>query len=308
MYAQTARTTIKKSGGQSTHSCLVLMLSVALQTYAQELQDTLTPSVARNSFDIEALKRIKISGYIQAQAQFADSSGQQSFNGGNFPVGTDKRFAIRRGRVKFQYDALANEKGISTSQYVLQFDVTEKGLAIKDAYVKLTDKWIGWVSLTAGMQNRPFGYEISYSSNLRESLERGRMSQILFPGERDLGAMITIQAPKTSRWNFIKLEAGMFNGTGGPGAGANTSDFDKFKDFIGHISATRSTKSEKIKWGVGASYYNGGFRQDQVDRYKFGIDSANVKGFKVDVKKADISSSINARTAVKRNYLGLNIH
>ena len=73
-----------------------------MQTKAQEAEDTLTPAVARNSFDLEALKRIKVSGYIQAQFQYADSSGQQSFAGGNFASGTDKRFALRRGRIKLQ--------------------------------------------------------------------------------------------------------------------------------------------------------------------------------------------------------------
>ena len=51
---------------------------------------------------------------------------------------------------------------------------------------------------------------------LRESPERGRMSQLIFPNERDLGAMLTIQGPKLSNWNWLKLEAGLFNGTGAP--------------------------------------------------------------------------------------------
>ena len=285
-------------------SCITALALANLQTLAQTAEDTLTPAVAKNAFEIEALKRIKISGYIQAQYQVADSAGQQSFNGGNFPTGTDKRFAIRRGRVKFQYDAVPNEKGISTSQYVLQFDVTEKGLAIKDAYVKLTDKWIGWVGLTVGMQNRPFGYEISYSSNLRESPERGRMSQIIFPGERDLGAMITLQGPKTSNWNWLKLDAGFFNGTGARGAGLDASDFDKKKDFIGRLGISEATSSERIKYGLGVSTYIGGFRQDQVNSYKYGTDSTGAKGFVIDVKKADVISNIGSRKSTKRNYLG----
>jgi hypothetical protein len=154
------------------------------------------------------------------------------------------------------------------------------------------------------MQNRPFGYEIILSSSLRESPERGRMSQIIFPNERDLGMMLSIQGPKTSNWNWLKIDAGMFNGTGAPSAGVNTSDFDKFKDFIGHISVNRSTPSEKIKWGIGASIYNGGFRQDQADAYKSGTDSTGVKGFLVDVKKSSVDANINARGEVKREYIG----
>jgi hypothetical protein len=46
-------------------------------------------------------------------------------------------------------------------------------------------------SFTAGLFARPFGFEVNLGSNFRESPERGRMSQILMPTERDLGMMIT---------------------------------------------------------------------------------------------------------------------
>ena len=271
---------------------------------AQEI-DTLPATVEGIISNLEVKNRLKISGYIQAQYQVTDSAGTKSFAGGDFATGVDKRFQLRRGRIKFQYDAATGEKGWSTSQYVLQFDVSQGGLTIKDAYVKLTDPWTGWFNLTAGMQNRPFGYEVPFSSSIRESPERGRMSQIIFPNERDLGAMITLQAPKTSRWNWIKLDVGMFNGTGAPGAGANTSDFDKFKDVIAHLGINKNSKSERVKWGLGVSYYDGGFRQDKSDQYKYGLDSAGVKGYTIDIKKADISSFTNNRDKTKRNYIGV---
>lgn len=274
-------------------------------SYAQESTDTTQSTLAKLIGEIDLLKRIKVSGYLQGQFQYADSSGQRSFNGGDFASGVDKRFSVRRGRLKVQYDSPVNAKGFSTSQYVFQFDVTERGAVIKDAYVKITDPWSGWVSLTTGIQNRPFGYEIGYSSSMRESPERGRMSQIIFPNERDLGAMVTIQGPKTSRWNWIKLEAGMFNGTGAPSAGASINDFDKFKDFIGHLSFSKSTPSETIKYGAGFSYYMGGFRHDAANSYKYGTDSNGVKGFVIDVKKADVNPVANFRKAIERTYMGV---
>lgn len=284
--------------------CNAIVNPAKAQVTEPENTDTTVSTLSRYGQELELLKRVKVSGYIQAQFQYADSSGQQSFNGGNFPTGVDKRMAIRRGRVKFQYDSQVGEKGWSTSQYVLQFDVTEKGLTIKDAYLKFTDPWCGWFNFTAGMQNRPFGYEISYSSSLRESPERGRMSQIIFPGERDLGGMITLQAPKTSKWNWLKLDGGMFNGTGARGPGLDASDWDKKKDFIGHLSANKSIMDERIKWGLGVSYYDGGVRQDQADSYKYGTDSLGTKGFIVDVKKADVATNIASRKSLKRTYVG----
>ena len=254
--------------------------------------DSLSNVVNNMQGDFDNQKKLKISGYIQAQFQGIDSAGAKSFAGGDFPAYTDKRFQVRRGRLKIAYEQ-------ALSQYVLQFDVTEKGVTVKDAYVKFTDPWAKAFSLTTGMQNRPFGYEVIYSSSLRESPERGRMSQTLFPNERDLGAMLTFQMPKTSSLNFLKIDAGMFNGTGAPSAGANTSDFDFQKDFIGHISINKSNKSEKIKYGLGASYYSGGWRQGTKKIYSNGIISTGDAGFVVD------STSTNLGEIAKRTYIGV---
>ena len=271
--------------------------------------DTVGSALTRINSDLDVLKRIKLSGYIQGQFQVADSIGIKSYAGGDFVAGsnsspTDKRFMLRRARLKMVYDAPLNDIGVSTSQYVFQFDLSEKGLTIKDCYAKFTDPWSGWFSMTAGMQNRPFGFEIGYSSSLRESPERGRMSQIIFPNERDLGAMLTIQGPKRTRWNWLKLEAGFFNGTGGPSQGANTSDFDKYKDFIGHLSMNRTTKSEKISYGLGVSMYDGGYRIDTVNVYRFETDSTGVKGYTFDMKKTDVAPDFNNRKESSRKYIG----
>lgn len=249
-------------------ACLML---ISLLSKAQEANtnplDTLTTSVIRLQSDFDVLRRVKISGYLQPQFQYIDSPGAGSYAGGNFNANVDKRFAMRRGRVKVAYET-------ELSSYVFQIEMSEKGMTIKDCYARITEPWLKTVSLTAGMMNRPFGYEIGYSSSLRESPERGRMSQIIFPGERDLGAMITIQTPKGTNWNFLKLDAGMYNGTGGPSAGINASDFDIQKDFITHLSANKSTKNEKISYGIGLSYYDGGFRQGSKNLYRMNGDTS----------------------------------
>src|ERR1043165_9512339 len=107
---------------------LLYFSSAAFKTNAQELNetplDTLTRRVSTMQSTLDVMSRIKISGYIQAQFQVVDSGGAKSFAGGDFAGGVDKRLMVRRGRIKFQYDSPTNEKGWSTSQYVLQFDVT----------------------------------------------------------------------------------------------------------------------------------------------------------------------------------------
>ncbi|REJ80410.1 MAG: hypothetical protein DWQ44_07280 [Bacteroidetes bacterium] len=263
---------------------IFVLFTINLKAQEPELNpfDTLASNVAGINSKIDALNRFKFSGYIQTQFQVADSAGQASFASGDFRPGVDKRIAVRRGRLKLTYNSPANDKGISTSQYVLQVDVTERGVGIKDAYMLLTDKWSGWIQLKAGMFDRPFGNEIGYSSSQRESPERGRMSQILFPGERDLGASLAIQGSKTSNWNWLRAEGGLFNGTGAPSFNADATDFDKKKDFIGRISANKSSASEKIKYGVGASVYNGGFRADNDTLYAISKDANGNKTFMIE--------------------------
>ncbi len=246
--------------------------------------DTLANSVQKLQNDLDVLKRVQISGYMQPQFQKADTAGASSFAGGNFNPYTDNRFLLRRARLKATYTT-------ELSQYVFQIDLTDAGAVVKDMYAKFTEPWMKAVSLTAGIMNRPFGFEIPYSSSMRESPERGRMSQTIFPGERDLGAMLTFQMPKTSKWNFIKAEAGMFNGTG-----STAKDFDSKKDFIGNIGINRTTKSEKINYAARLSYYSGGFRQDSTAVYSMGTDSLGTSAF---VKQTATVGSI-----AKRQYIG----
>ncbi len=259
----------------------------APKAFSQEIiqtpLDTLTSAVYKLQTETELQKRFKITGYVQAQYQSIDSVGAASFAGGNFPANTDNRFVLRRGRIKAAYD-----NGIA--QGVIQFDATEKGLALKDAYVKITEPWLNAVSLTSGVFDRAFGFEISYSSSMRESPERSRLFQTIFPGERDLGAKVGFQMPKTSNWNFLKIEGGFYNGTGG-----TASDFDSKKDFIGNIGINKTTKNEKINYALRTSYYNGGYRQPT----KFIYNNASGIGFAVD------STTENKGKIARREYVGV---
>ncbi len=280
---------------------VILISLLATRSFGQETtEDTLAKTGENIIQTMDVKSRLKFSGYIHAQYQIADSAGLATFEGGNFPSGTDKRFMLRRARLKAVYTAPLNEREISTSQYVFQIDIVETGASLRDMYAKFTDPWIGWVSVTAGLQNRPFGFDIAYSSSMRETPERGRMSQILFRNERDLGAMLTLQGPKTSDWNWIMLEAGLFNGVGGPSAGQSVSDFDKYKDFIGHLSVTRSNKSENVKWGAGVSYYNGAFRVDNDTIYQRATDPTGIKAFNIES-----STGNKGKYYAPRKYVGV---
>ncbi len=253
---------------------------------SSEAADTLNGKIENVKSDVELLKRLKVTGYIQAQWQLADTAGAVTpFSGGAFPAASDNRFAVRRGRIKFTYD---NE----LSTFVLQLDATEKGVTLKDAYVAVKDPWAQFATLTAGVFNRPFGYEITYSSSARETPERARIFQTLFPQERDLGAMITLQPKKGTKYDWIKLDAGFFTGNG------INPEFDKKKDFIGHLYIAKANKSETIKYGAGVSYYNGGVFQG--NKYVY------TPGAVLDVTLPGLvdSTASNKNGFAKRQYLG----
>jgi hypothetical protein len=229
---------------------------------------------------VKILQKIKISGYIQGQLQVGEKDAKLKVGSDN----EDKehsfnRIGIRRGRIKLTYE----EKIISG---VFQLDITEKGVGVKDAYLSIKDPWIGTSSLRAGVFDRPFGYEINYSSSRRESPERSTIFQTLFPDERDLGAMLVLQPSKTSPWNILKLEAGLFAGNG------IKIETDNRKDFIGHVSVNKNIGSD-AKIGVGVSYYNGGVYQSTENVYTMNDDV-----FTVD------SNSGNKGKFAKREYVG----
>ena len=230
---------------------LILCFSfIFLGSNAQEPKpDTLVRVLKQLQGEVAILKNLKITGYIQAQAQFSDSTGAKTtMAAGDFPAGSNKRFLLRRGRLKFVYSFNP------LSQCAYQIDVTETGIKTKEVYLKLTDPFIHWFNLTAGLQTRPFGYEIALSAGLMEYPERSRTNQSLFNNDYDLGAKLTIQAPKTSPFNFIKLEGGFFTGSI---AGTSPMDFKSAKDFIGQVNVTKSFADEKIKLSGSISYYHG---------------------------------------------------
>lgn len=231
------------------------------------------------SESIKKLQKLKVSGYIQTQYQWGQEDALLKVGASNEnPEKSFNRVGIRRGRIKFTY-----EEGIASG--VFQLDITEKGVGIKDAYLGIKDPWLKTNSLKAGVFDRPFGNEISYSSSRRESPERSTIFQTLFPEERDLGAMLTLQAGKESPLNFLKLEAGLFAGNG------IKQETDNRKDFIGHLSANKSLDNVQI--GGGISYYNGGVYQGTENVYKM-----NGNGFTLS------NDPGNKGKFAKREYIG----
>jgi Phosphate-selective porin O and P len=190
---------------------------------------------------VEALNKLKISGYLQAQ--YVDDERVVD------------QFSVRRARVKFTYQATP------TSKFVLQPDVTSSGVTLKDGYVELTEPWTSWKhTLTAGQFNWPFGFEIMYSSSAREVPERSRAVRTLFPGERDRGVMLS----GLGLGERLSYRVAVVNGSDTSGSG----DTNRRKDVVGRIG---------YGFGVvdaGASIYRGSDTVSGVehDKERAGLD------------------------------------
>jgi hypothetical protein len=233
---------------------------------------------------LDALKKIKISGYIQAQYQTADTAAVKSFAGGDFPANVRSRFLVRRGRLKVNYDN-------DLTQFVLQFDVTQNGVGIKDAYASIRDPWMRTAVFTAGAFDRPFGFEVSYSSSSRESPERSRMFQTLFPGEREIGAKLELNADE-GLWSTLNLKAGLFNGVLN-----NANENDRNKDFIGRIGFSLPFEEQNLAIDGGLSSYIG--KVTSNSKFVNDIDPASAThAYRVD------SLGSNPGNSYARTYIG----
>jgi hypothetical protein len=274
----------------------LLIYSIGLVTYGYSQDntsvsnDSLSKSIEAVKKELELFKNIKISGWVQAQYQLADTAGAKNYDGGDFPTSSDNRFTVRRGRLKVTYTN-------KTSQFVIQINATERGLNLADAFGKIYDPWKKTFAFTAGMMNRPFGYEIQQSSSDREIPERCRFTQMFLPNERDIGAMVTFQPPQGRKLFGLKIDAGLYNGGGIISSGTSTpagtpsgttgagglTDFDSQKDFMGHVAYYKSLKNDKLKFGVGFSHYNGGFIYQNNKVYKnMEIDTSGNRVWKIE--------------------------
>jgi hypothetical protein len=221
--------------------------------------EALTEALTENRNTTDVLSKMKLSGYIQAQ-YVSDERSLNELNGATATRNFDQ-FSIRRGRVKFTYQWLP------TSKFVLQPDVTTSGVTLKDGYIEFTEPWTTWKhTLTAGQFNWPFGFEIMYSSSMREVPERSRVIRTLFPGERDRGVMLS-GLGLNERFSY---RIAVVNGTGT----AQSFDFNKRKDIVGRLGYSFGAID------LGASAYRGSdlvqtstnTRGREFDKERLGVD------------------------------------
>jgi phosphate-selective porin len=194
---------------------------------------SLEEQYAETRADVSALKKLKLSGYVQARyeaRQSLDETGAGGFN----------RFGVRRGRLKATYTG-------ELAQVVLQIDAVPTGVSLRDAEATLFIPGTKQnLSLTVGQMKWPFGYEGPVSSTDREFPERSQVVRAFLPGERDRGAKLN------GKFGALRVSAGVFDGNGISHTGFIGTDNDKEKDLIGRVGFDKKW----ISGGVSGWYGN----------------------------------------------------
>lgn len=254
------------------------------------IKDTVRPVIRR-------FENLRITGYMQPQFQLAQSEGEATYAGGNFSPFSKSRFMLRRARVKIDYVLPSKVNGLPSTFFSFQIDATERGVFVRDMFMKVFETRKKLFALTAGLFARPFGYEVNLSSAFRETPERGRMSQILMPTERDIGVMVSYEPwEKKHKLNHIKFDFGFFNGQGLSG----TTDFDSYKDFISRLFV-KPYKFNKVDLSGGISFLRGGWKNGTKYVYTSGTTATGDKVFIVD------SSASNLGKPSHRHYYGADL-
>lgn len=262
------------------------------------VKDTLRPL-------LQKFGNVRFSGYMQTQFQLTKHDGTKTYNGGDFQPASNSRFMMRRGRIRLDY-LLLSEENLPRVFFVFQFDGTERGVNIRDFWGKVYENKFNVFSLTTGVFARPFGYEINWSSVVREAPERGRMSQILLQTERDLGAMVSFEPQRNShKLRPLKIDLGLFNGQGLPGR----ADFDSRKDMIARVSMRPVKLVHRVNLSGSISYYNGGTQQFSKYVYQHAKNRQGEAMMEVDSSVTNIGEysrrqyySADAQLKIKNNF------
>jgi len=273
---------------------ILFFVAITISVFTAFAQEEATPieelqqKVEVHEDGIKLLNNLKFTGYIQPQFQWGQqAAGLKVGTSNENPTSSFNRIGIRRGRLKFTYDDGGLASGVFQLNIIDKPGITGASVQLKEAYLNVKDPWTNSNAIRAGIFDRPFGNEISYSSSLLESPERSRIINQLFPDETDLGFMLVLKPAASSSLNFVRFEGGLFAGN------AINPETDNRKDFIGHIVASKPIGTWG-KWGLGASYYNGGVYQTNANVYKMDGD-----GFILNNNEA------NKGAFAKREYKGV---
>jgi phosphate-selective porin len=218
--------------------------------------------------DTDKLKKVKVTGYVQARyeaSQVSDDSVRASGNPLVLTAANQDRFYIRRGRAKVTWDPLDLTQGV-----VYIDGGSDRQVRLLEAYVRISDPWTTDQKhvMTFGQFNVPFGYELERSSSLRELPERSRAENVLFPGERDRGISLN------DRWSDrFETVVAIFNGGGINQLDFPTVDPTSSKDLVGRARVSLGKLDAAVSAYTGEHVVALTGPDVETDRTRFGADA-----------------------------------
>ena len=279
-----------------TKSTVSKLAKIKISGYTQfQFRDALNYSNATDTTGTGAspMKQTKPGAYLYPVG---------NFSGGTFGQGVGTQEQLRRARIKVAYETelstavlqldclpftFSNAASGVASASTTTYDTTKKtytttttntltnsqyfnggGVQIKNAYLRFTDPWLKSISLAGGVMDRPFGYEIGYSSGSLESPERSRTEQTIFPSEQDLGAELDIlPAENMGLLQNFNFKAGAFTGN------AINVENDNERDYMGRFGFTAPLKEIGLGIDGGVSGYFGKLTSWNDAAYSFNSSS-----------------------------------
>lgn len=223
--------------------------------------ESMGEQVSTLATDVSGLKKLRVSGYVQARWADQESSANDYNNDPSTAPG-QQNFFIRRARFKATYDA-------DWSQYAVQLDATPRGVLVKEAYATL--KLPKGLAVDAGLQLFPFGYEVLVRSSADlDLLERSAVTRAYLAGEYDLGvALRGVYGP-------VNFKVGLFNGNGvdawGFGSSSSALDNDQLKDVIGRVGFDLGFVTGGVSGWYGKAIDYTSDDDTEYDRYRVGGD------------------------------------
>jgi hypothetical protein len=185
--------------------------------------------------------------YVQAQYESSQISENQLQTGGAL-LNRD-RFVVRRARFRLDHDweyaALAVEIDTDTVQG-LQIGVRRAEAEVR--YPARSKIRLPYVSFKMGIQDQPFGHELTFGARRRLFADRSIASNALFPAEADVGASFS------GGYGVLRYAVALLNGE--PGGPYQLSDPNSGKDLLTRVGIDVKP-IPKIRIAAGVSFLRG---------------------------------------------------
>ena len=192
---------------------------------------------------------VTLSGYLQSDGVLYRQSSEDELNPSTGEPLNQTRFLIRRARLRADLTAPWVSGALELDANTVHGPAARiQAAEVAIRYQPDPDR-LPLAKATIGLFKIPFGYEVLQSDRDRLFLERSNAENVLFPGEYDLGAMVS------GGWNFLRYSVALMNGHPIGEKAYPGRDPISPKDLVGRVGV--DTRLESVGIVAGASFLLG---------------------------------------------------